>query len=133
MANFKSQKIANALADELAKRTTLTVAQSVDSSGNPTIRVGTGVAGSAGGFYVIKPIDWPNSYNIQLCTEAGADALASYNTSANIMLLLAPALRRGTVFEWYLSANGVAPSAAGITGDPAATFDDLYWPIVSAQ
>lgn len=145
-ANFKSLKIAQELADELAKRTTLAVAQGVDTNGNPTIRVGTGVAADPGGFYIVKPIDWPNSYNIigqvatvyvpdviQLCTEADAAGGTDYNTPAQLLLLLAPALRRGTVFEWYLSANTVPPSAAGITGAPSATFDDLYWPIVSSQ
>lgn len=148
MPNYKSLAIARELADELSKRTTLAVTQGVDSNGNPTIRVGTGVIGAPGGFYIVKPLDWPNVTNvigqvqpvytpdmIQLCTEANpaGGAGADINSPAQLLLLLAPALRRGCVFEWYNSANGVAPSAAGITGTPAATFDDLYWPIVSAQ
>lgn len=149
MPSYKSIVLAAELANELVKRCApLAVTTGVDSSGNSTITVGTNVAGTAGCFLRIMPVVYPNSFNVigtastiytpdvlQLVTEANnaAGAGADINTVAQLIAFLAPSLRKGTTFEWYLSANGTAPSVSAITGTPSATFDDLYWPLISAQ
>lgn len=143
----KALSLANDLADELKKRTTLTVAQSFDTDGSPLIQVGTGSIGAAGGLLKVRPQDWPlakdvlglsaNIYTphvIQLVTEANASAGAGadINTPAQLMVLMAPALLRGCRFEWYNSANGNAPDATDITsGNLKASFESLYHPLTS--
>ena len=149
MPSYKSIVLADELANELVKRCApLAVVQGVDSSGNSTITVGTNAAGSPGCFIRLMPVVYPNSFNVigqastiytpdvlQLVTEANpaGGAGADINTVAQLLSFLAPSLRKGTTFEWYLSANGTPPSVSAITGTPAGTFDDLYWPLISAQ
>ena len=147
----KAQALAMKLADELRLRApvlagALAITEGTDAtSSNPTIVVGAGAIGGAGGFILIKPADYPNSFNVigqvspvytphvvQIITEANpaGGAGADINTPAQLLaLLLAPALKLGCKLEWYNTANGTAPTAAGaIAGNLVSSFDDLQFP-----
>jgi hypothetical protein len=49
------------------------------------------------------------------------------------MQVFGETLRKGTIVEWYQSANGTAPSVSAITaGNLKSTFSNLYNPTTSA-
>ena len=152
----KALALAVKLADELRLRAprlagALAITEGFDAtSGNPTIVVGDGAIGDAGGFIMIKPLDFPNSVNVIgqvapvygphvvcLVTEANpaGGAGADINTPAQLLgLLLAPALKLGCRLEWYNAANGSAADAADITSAKlVAVYDDLQFPMLSGQ
>ncbi len=144
----KAIEIAKNLASELAKRSSLAVTQGSDASGNPTILVGAAAAGAQGAFIVVKPIDYPNSYNvigqvatvytphvIQLCTEIGATTLANINTAATQLMFTAACAIRGTKLELYRSPNTEVPAAAEIIPSQLAAefYSDIYFPMTSDQ
>jgi hypothetical protein len=152
----KALALAVKLADELRLRApmlagALAITEGFDvTTGNPTIVVGAGGIGDAGGFIMISPVAFPNSYNVigqvasvytphvvQIVTEANpaGGAGADINTPAQLLgLLLAPALKLGCKVEWYNAANGSAADAADITeAKLVASYDDLQFPLLGGQ
>lgn len=145
MSNYtaKASQIRDGLHQSLASRG-LACVDGNDTDGCPTLAVGPGTAGSKSAFLKFSNIDWPNALNalglaagaygperVQLVTEAnpaagaGADIL-DLQTLANIT---GDVFKQGCKVEWFQSAAGTAPAAAGITGNPAAT----YWPDLKQQ
>lgn len=151
--SYKAKQIADELAaDYRVTLSSLTLVQSFDSSGNPTIALGAGVAGGANAFIVVKPIDWAlakdifgnsalqfSPHVIQLCTEANyaatTDNVADTLTAAQIAHLVFPIARVATQFEWYQTATGTAPTVSGITAaNLKVTKDnDLYWNVQASS
>jgi hypothetical protein len=128
----------------------LTVSESFDTNGDPVISIGTLVAGSRSAIIRVKAIDWPlakdvlglastiyTPHVIQLLTEsnptagAGADIL----TAQDELTLLGTICKRGTLVEWYKTANTVAITVAAIiSGNLKASYDaELYWNMLASQ
>jgi len=70
---------------------------------------------------------------IQICTEknfAGTtDNVADILTAADLLPVFMEAASFNCITEWYQTNNGTAPTAAGITGTPAAKWFPLYFPL----
>lgn len=70
---------------------------------------------------------------VQICTEknyaATTDNVADILTAADMLPIFAEISRTGCWLEWYQTANGTAPTNAGITGTPAASWKPLYFPM----
>jgi len=151
--SYKAQALAHDLADELKKRSTLTLVEGFDANGDPTIALGDGVAGHKNFFIRVKAIDWSLSKNvigltsevftphvIQFATEKNYEA-----TTDNVLDILGPTellpvlgsiLARGTKVEWYRSTNGTAPTVTTINDSTklSATYEaHLYWTMKSGQ
>jgi hypothetical protein len=149
--SFKAQELAHNLASELKIRmSALTITESFDTNGDPVISIGALTAGSESAIIRVKAIDWPlakdvlglastiyTPHVIQLLTEsnptagAGADIL----TAQDELTLLGAICKRGTLVEWYKTANTVAITVAGITsGNLKASYDaELYWNMLASQ
>jgi hypothetical protein len=149
--SFKAQELAHNLASELKIRMSdLVVTESFDTNGDPTIFIGALTAGSRSAIIRVKAIDWPlakdvlglastiyTPHVIQLLTEsnptagAGADIL----TAQDELTLIATIAKRGTLVEWYKTANTVAVTVAAIiTGNLKASYDaELYWNMLASQ
>lgn len=151
--SFKARELSANLAGELRIRMAgLTVAESYDSNGDPVISIGTLVAGSRSAIIRTKAIDWPLAKDVlglastiytphvmQLLTEANAGAGGADTndvlTSQDELTLLGAICKRGTLVEWYKTANTVAITVAGITaGNLTASYDaELYWNMLASQ
>jgi hypothetical protein len=150
--DYKSQAIAHDLASRLGERglTSLGIVESFDTDGNPLINIGAGSAGGANAVIKCLPVVWPlaqdvlglsaNMYSphtLQLVTEAdptagsGADPLSPNQ----LMMILGQVQQMGTIVEWYQTAAGTPPTAAGITsGNLQSTFyPDQRYPLISGQ
>jgi hypothetical protein len=144
LADFKSQVIVRQLVDLLNLRvgSTLGVVQSTDTNGNPTILVGAGTAGSQSAFIRIQPLasvgldgfaQLQQSYGphqAQTVLETSTIAGVSLVTEANKLLIIGTILGFGCHFELYLTANTVAVTVAGITGQPVAIIDSTTYPFM---
>lgn len=142
-ATEKAVQIARQLAEDLGLRTGLAVVKGVDSSGNPTIALGTGVAGSQSAFLrclqqsslgtdgvgLTQRVYTPHI--IQIVLETSTLANVPLLTGVNEAKVWYDTTKFGTRVELYLSANGTGPSVAGITGSPAVVIDDLWHPLTS--
>ena len=144
----KALDIAADLASDWKLRlSALALAQSSDTDGCPVITLGTNVAGSDGAVIKVLPLvtflldalgnaqPVYSPHKIQIVTEAdptggsGADPV----TANTLMQVFGETLRKGTIVEWYQSANGTAPSVSAITaGNLKSTFSNLYNPTTSA-
>lgn len=154
MANTtkKALVMADEMISELKQRqSALAVSLSYDTDGSPLIRVGTGVAGTAGGLLKIMPIDWPLAKDIlglaadvytphvvKLNVEANnvAGAGADINTWAVQLLLVSVAVTRGARTEVYVSTAGTAPNATDLADSTKlqATFHpNVQYPMISSQ
>ncbi len=136
-----SHVIARDLAPELAARTSLAVVAGADTSGNPTLAVGTQTAASQATFIRIKPVDTLQTnalgstqtvfapHVIQMVLEAtAASATVALMTAANIMKIVGPIDAKGCKVELYLTANATPVSLDAITGTPALEYwPDLYY------
>jgi hypothetical protein len=148
--SFKARELSANLASELKIRlSALTITESFDTNGDPVISIGALTAGSHSAIIRTKAIDWPlakdvlglastiyTPHVIQLLTEANnaAGAGADILTSQEELSLLGAICKRGTLVEWYHTANGVAITVAGITGAPSATYDaEMYWNMLASQ
>jgi len=139
LTSAKANSIAGELLDALQKRfgKTTTGAQDggLDTDGNKLIKFGPGTAGSQSA--LIKLSAFSNigadvlGNQQQSYSPSVAQVVLEQSTIANVSLLLAATLmplmdeiaKFGTRVELFLTANGTAPSATGITGNPAAVYD----------
>ena len=108
------------------KRRFASVAEGFDASGNPTLLIGAGSAGSQSAFIRIKPVDsiGTNSIGqtqpaygphvIQLVLETSTIANTPLLTGANALPLFAELSARGCRLELYMSANTNAVDVADI-------------------
>ncbi len=140
--------ISRELAAKISKRlpSTLILTEGFDASGNPTMTINDGTAATTEQNFFIRTIEQPvptnavdslgltqQSYGphvIQIAMETSTVALLGFPTDANRLAVFGEVLRVGAKVEVYLSANGVVPVVASITGTPAATFESLYWGIL---
>lgn len=148
----KAISMARDLADALRKRLpSKTVTESFDTDGSPLIAIddGSPATGEENVLLKVRPLDWPlakdvlglaqtvfTPHVIQMATEAEADADASVIILSRQTLLhvLGEVLGKGCKVEWYESANTVVPVAGTfIAGNLKASYDSLYWPMVSGQ
>lgn len=126
--------IAQELAAEITARTNLAVVQGADVNGNPTLAVGAGTAGSQSAFIKLTPVASLQTdalglaqrvygpHIMQFVVETSSVANVALLTMANLLSMFGAGADWATKIEMYLSANGVAPAAAGITGTPALSF-----------
>lgn len=137
----KAIALAHEIASLLKQRQVLAVTESFDTDGLPLVKVGTGVAGTAGALIKLVPQDWALAKDIlgltgnvyaptkaQILFEGNniAGAGADINTWAQLLPIIGEVLSRGCRTEVYTVANGVAPTAAGIIpGNLRAAFDGL--------
>jgi hypothetical protein len=148
---FKAGAIAAELADVLAKRlSSMVVTQGVDS-GYPTITISQDATPAAGEkviFIKVNQLTWSSALNsigntqdiydkvvIQMVTEKNyegtTDSVTDILGPAELLPVLGLVLKKGTRVEWYRTNNGTVPSASGITGVPAASWDpEFYFPAV---
>jgi hypothetical protein len=136
----KAHSIAKDIASNLKLRQSgLAVTESIDSDQLPLVRIGTGVAGTAGALIKVVPQDWPlakdilgltalqfGPHKIQVVVEANPSggAGADINTWAQKLPILGEVLLRGCRVEIYESANTNAPGPEDIVaGNLKATFD----------
>ena len=128
--NAKVQNLAIYLQQELLQRlgklsTAVTVADiTFDTDQNPLIKLGTGIAGAAGGMVKVAPLNWPLSQNIigQQAPNYGSQSVIQYareaSVAANTMELQAAINlvvgNRGTQVEFYECTNGVVPDQSQI-------------------
>lgn len=150
----KALDFARLLREELAIRlaalaTPVTVQSDIsfDTDECPYFQIGTGGIGAKGGIVKVAPIAWPlakdifgntatifTPHMIQICTESNSDAGSDINSPAELLPILATSCLKGTRVEWYKVANGVAPVLASIVvGNLKATYDNLYFPMISSQ
>lgn len=145
----KAMMLALALKDHLSKRLTLAITSGQANDNNPTLSIGTGVAGTPNAFIKVKPATWPLAQDvlgnaariytphlIQVVLEGNptAGAGADVNGWDLLLPLLGEVLGKGTKVEMYNTANGTAPTEAGaITGNLKASWDDLYNPLTSSM
>jgi hypothetical protein len=109
----------------------------VTVGGDMSLKCGDGTAGDPNAFIVFTNFPTPLATNIvgltaeefapcvvQLVTEAlAAGAIIG---DADWLNLLTTLVNAGARIDWYKSANGVAPTAAAITGAPVSVYPSLY-------
>ncbi len=140
----KAQSLIRQLAEDLTLRlSALTVTAGTDSSGNPQITVGTGIAASQSAFIRCIPestlqVDGLGltqrvytPHIIQFVLETSTIAAVALMTEANKMLLLGELLKHGTKVELYMSANANAVDVADITGTPVQVWASLWQPLTN--
>lgn len=136
----KALALREELAAELKLRPTasaLAQAKSFGTAGECDLAVGAGVAGGDNVFVRIKTVTTlqkdvlgldqqvftPHIAQVVLeAEEVGATAEAAVGTWATRLAVLGGLIQRGIAVELYLSANGTAPTSAGITGAPTAVY-----------
>jgi len=148
--SYKAIELAHQIASNLKLRLpALTITEGFDTDESPTIQVGAGTAGSAGGFIKVRPVDWPLAKDslgltaptyvpsvIQIGLEANpAGAGADINDWATLMALIGEAVWHNATVEIFNSANGTAPTAATlVAANLQATFDsEIQYPMTSAS
>jgi hypothetical protein len=144
-ATYKSSVIARQLAEDLGLRLGLVVTTGVDGSGNPTIAVGAGTAGSQSAFIRVLQDYTPSlqvdgigqvqrvytPHVIQLVLETSTIANVALMTEVNKAKLMKEVMKFGTKVELYMSANTNAVDVADITsGNLQASIDDLWNPMI---
>lgn len=118
---------------------------SYDTDGGAYFRVGSGVASFPGGVFKVNNYAWPLPLNaiglpqevytpctIKFCTEANltGGGGADINTPAQLLMMIGEGLQFNSRFEWYVVANGTAPSVAGmIASNLQYAFDNIYLPL----
>lgn len=119
-----------------------------DSVGNPYFQIGTGAINAQGGLVYILPYPWPSAKDVlgnaaiqytphvvRFCSEKHSVAgYSDRNLFVTLLPILAVLLGKGAAFEWYQTASGTAPVIGSfIAGNLVASFDNLYYPLVSGQ
>lgn len=138
------QSLSRQLAEDLRLRTGLTVLESVDGSGNPTLAFGTLTTTSQGAFLRLKCQDVLTTTSlglagtafgphvIQMVVETSTIAAVPYLTGVNMVKLLGETLKHGTKVEFYMSAEGDVPAVGEITAaNLKTTWDSLRQPLTS--
>lgn len=152
MASYKALAIARRLADEVARRTALTVTESFDASGNPLLTVGTITAAGKGALIrvVNESTIQKNSLGldqevftphiVQLMLEANfagtTDNVADYVTTLEKAQLVAECVSTGCAVEIWETANGtpVSESAFGTSSNKKGSLaPDLQYPLMNQQ
>lgn len=138
MANsYKAIALREELASDLAFTLSgLARTKGFDASGNPTLLIGTGAAGSQSAFIRIKQLDSLNQdilglsqnvftpHVIQVVLEASTVANCPLLTIDNLTVVMGELMKRGVRLEVYLSANTNAPEVSDITaGNLKQTFN----------
>lgn len=143
----KAFGIARRIFDDIKiRQASLAAVETLGSSGDPLLKIGSGANGSVSCIIRVVPIGAPTAkdvfgnasqvqtpHKVQIATEAnnaagvGADVL----TRQQLIDFLGPCLAQGCVVEWYEENNGAASTEATITGSKLkATFNaDVTWPI----
>lgn len=130
----KQVELALSLSESLKRR--FTVANGFDASGNPTILLGAGTAGSQSAFIRVLPIASIGTdslgltqrsfgpHVIQVVLETSAVANVALMLESNKLPVLAEVVGRGTRVELYLRANGGGVVVGDITtGNLKQTWD----------
>lgn len=150
---YKSQAILRELVDLLKKEvpTLPFVTEGFDSDGNPIATLSEDATPATGEKVIVLRVtafSYPTAkdilglpalafgpHTIQMCTEsnptlgAGADIL----DPAELLPVIVEIGRRGSMVEWYRSANGTVPAVAQMTAaNLSATWRNLYWNVQSA-
>lgn len=133
----KQIEIAQALKANLVRKG-FTVVDGIDASGNATLALGAGTAGSQSAFMRVKPIDSIGTdsvgltqrsfgpHVIQVVLETSTIANTPLLTGANQVALYGCLFPIGTRVELYMSANTNAVEVSDITsGNLKATWDGL--------
>jgi hypothetical protein len=153
----KAQDIARDLLDTFAKQVIATLPSQVlsaDSAGNPVITLSADSTPATGEKVVVikvKPYATGTSFDvfgntaiaycptmIQFCTEANyastIDSVADILTPAELLPVIAEIVRRETLVEWHVTANGTVPSESAIAAGTvlSKTYQPLYWGIQKA-
>jgi hypothetical protein len=152
MATQKAIGLQRALVDALKVRlSSLVLTESFDAtSGDPTILIGAAAPNAQGCFIRIKAEAsiqkdilglaqnvW-TPHVIQVAWEANAGGTApdpAFNTMATILAVYAEVLGKGAKTEIYLEDDGTAPSITTFSAAAKmkASFDSLYWPLMSTS
>ena len=149
--SYKALAVAQQIFSTMSVRAaaaSLACTQSLDTDGNPLIYLGAGSNGGQNALIKIQPASWPLATNslgtaeapfvptiALLATETSGTALTSIDTVVTLSIALGELMSRSLRVEWYLSANGTAPSAStfATASNLKATFDpNLYGSITSA-
>jgi hypothetical protein len=147
----KANAISHAIADALKLRLpAIALVEGLDASGNPTIQLGAGTAGAAGGLIRIVPQEWSLAKDIlgltaniytphaaQICFEANvtSGSGADVNTIATQSLVFMEVALHGTRVDVFQTANGTAPVVASfVESNRKATFDPaIYQGMIANQ
>lgn len=131
---------------ERFKEVSLTVVESVDGSGNPTLLVSDGTAAAGEQVVFIRFLEYPqigtNSIGLaqdsfgphiaQVAMETSSVANCSLVTEANKARLYMELLKLGCRVEVYLENNLTVPSVTSIDAAKLKiTLDSLYWPLAA--
>lgn len=126
-ATQKAVALLDAIAEELSKRlSSLALTKGQDSTLNPQLVLGTGIAGAAGCYLRVIPQPWTannvlglasqvfSPHVIQVVFEANpaGGAGADVNTLATLSTVITVCARKGTALEVFEEANGAAPGEA---------------------
>lgn len=155
MANTtqKALDLASMIQEELLQRlavlspAVIVGAVSFDTDSNPLIQIGTGAAGQKGGVIKVLPTAWPTAkdilgnaaiqygpHTIQICTETNTAAGSDINDPSVLMPMLIVCALKGARFEWYKTANTVAPIAGSlIAANLKQSFESMQYPLISMQ
>lgn len=142
-----SREMANRLRVRFGQAPALLVREGFDASGNPTVAIDDGTPAAGEQAIFMRTIENPSigtnavgiaqdsygPHTVQLVMEGSAgDAAVALVREVSKLRLLGEVLRMGTKVEVYLTANGVAPSVAGIVaGNLIGSFQDLYFPLTN--
>lgn len=121
--NAKAMELSASLANELDRRTALTVTESISATTDfPLIRVGSASAGNEGALIRCRPQEFGVAVNIigdanrvyaptmiQVCFEQSATANVALTTLDDLAVIVALCAKRGARLEIYQSTNGDNP------------------------
>lgn len=149
----KAIEIRNALKDALSVRLGLTCTESFDTDGNPTLLIGAAAANDAGCFIRVSAessiqkdilglsqnvwtphivdvaFEGDNSTTTSVFPDQGG------NTMSILLQVLAEVVTKGAKSRVWLGPTGTAPTVStfGTAGYLKATFDSLYYPLMSTS
>ena len=118
------------------------------STGNPIITLSDGSPAFSEKVVVvrIRPIPWTATdilglasqvytpHVIDICTETNGAGDPNILTTVELLPVIGECVKRGTLVNWYQSANGVVPAIGQIIdANLKASFGDLYWSAQKAQ
>ena len=122
----KAQGVYNALSSDLKLRLpALAVVETYDSSGNPVLSLGTGIAAGANICIKVAPQSWPTAKDVlgltatvysptvvSICTETNPVAAPDYVSRAQLLAALEVCGQQSCRVDWYESPNLTPPSSA---------------------
>lgn len=136
--HYKAIALRDELASELAVRlASLAKTKSFGATGEADLLIGAGTAGSDSVFVrfaavgsiqkdvlgLAQNVFTPTVAQIVVESNPAGGAGADVGTWATRLAVLGAVIAKGVRVELYTTANTTAPSASGITGAPAATFE----------